>query len=261
MTMTPVDNSDVLRQLDLPRIGCGRIVSNDGGGVYTITELHWDGTAAQDAQAPGYLLQAAARDYLGRAAGQIGDVVHWWRQFRQDGTAEIVCDITAAIMPSAGMPSGSSGGDIIYHNGTKWVVLAAGTSEQVLTGGTTPGWTTHGKGSARIRIDAGAADGAHELFTCSDKAFELYAVGSFTSLSAGYINANHFKYFVGNSNTGTLNLFGWSNSTAQVYVAIYNATVRLTWTGFSAPYAGASFEGVFWWDLTVQKAAADATYS
>ena len=86
--------------------GVAKIVTNEGSGAYTITQLWWrlaiadPPTPAQynDAVAPAGVVEKAARDYLNRASGvpataTDGRAVPFWTQRRKGGRTEFLIDI------------------------------------------------------------------------------------------------------------------------------------------------------------------------
>lgn len=96
MSDEPVDRTYAGRPMRVLRAGYGRITSNAGSGAYEITELHWDGSADQDGDAPGWLEETASRDFHNRDTGAEDDVVCWWEQYRQGGAIEVCIDVASA---------------------------------------------------------------------------------------------------------------------------------------------------------------------
>ncbi len=79
-----------------PRFGVGEIVTNTGGGAYTITEQWWDPSGSgqwSDATAPLGYVQVVARDYLERDTGVTGDFVRFWEQRATGGAMEVIIDV------------------------------------------------------------------------------------------------------------------------------------------------------------------------
>ncbi|MCE5279075.1 MAG: hypothetical protein ABFD92_00100 [Planctomycetaceae bacterium] len=74
------------------RHGYARIITNDGDGDYTITELVRDGAADQLLDQPGDYIDADARDLRGNAGGEVDSVVRWWEQYTLSGAVEVVIE-------------------------------------------------------------------------------------------------------------------------------------------------------------------------
>jgi len=91
----PTAYPEVLRQ------GVARIAQNDGGGLYTIWEQHWDSQANQGqggwVDAVGGYRERTARDFDSRASGRVGALVRFWEQYArpdsQGGCLEVLLDI------------------------------------------------------------------------------------------------------------------------------------------------------------------------
>ena len=79
------------------RRGVVKIVSNDDGGQYTVTEQWWNASTLswQDAIGPVGHVQASARDYQQRDTAQIGAVVPFWEQRARGGQLELLIDVGA----------------------------------------------------------------------------------------------------------------------------------------------------------------------
>jgi len=77
--------------------GVAEIVSNDGGGDYTITQQWWDSDADPpawvDAVGPGGLVDCQARDINRRQDGLVGRLVRFWTGRSISGTVEIRIDL------------------------------------------------------------------------------------------------------------------------------------------------------------------------
>ena len=112
------------------RFGVAQIDSNDGGGAYTITEQRWDaGTSAWvDGIKPARWVAKSARDFQERATAAADDYVLFWEQRDDTGALEILIDVGISL------PTGVKG-DILWHNGTAWVVLNVGSEGDVLVVG------------------------------------------------------------------------------------------------------------------------------
>ena len=79
------------------RFGVAKVVSNAGGGAYTVTEQWWDPSGSgqwADATAPLGYVQAAARDCRNRDSGAAGDYVRFWEQRATGGGLEVLVDVT-----------------------------------------------------------------------------------------------------------------------------------------------------------------------
>ena len=87
----PTSSPPALRQ------GVAKIVSNDDGGQYTVTEQWWDAATSswQDAVGPVGHVQASARDYRQRDTAQPGAIVPFWEQRARGGGLELLIDIGA----------------------------------------------------------------------------------------------------------------------------------------------------------------------
>lgn len=75
------------------RQGVAVIVSNTGGGGYTVTEELWTGAAYAAGELPVRYVARAARDYRNRDTGSVSDIVVWWEQRQQDGVLEVLIDV------------------------------------------------------------------------------------------------------------------------------------------------------------------------
>jgi len=77
--------------------GVARIVTNDGGGDYTITQQWWDQSASPpawaDAAAPGGIVSAEAREINGRSGGRPGRKVRFRRERNKGGGIETWIDL------------------------------------------------------------------------------------------------------------------------------------------------------------------------
>ncbi len=79
------------RQSERPlRTGVAKIISNDGGSAYTITEQVWTGYAWTDGTAPGQYVSASSRDYNDLDDGAADDLVFFWEQYTQAGIVELI---------------------------------------------------------------------------------------------------------------------------------------------------------------------------
>ena len=104
---------------EILRFGVAKINDNYGqDGTYTVTEQWRNPQTAQwdDALAPAGCVQAEARDFLDGTGGMVDQLVPFWQQRAKGGEIEILVNVSAAI------PNGVSG-DILYNDGSKWVVL------------------------------------------------------------------------------------------------------------------------------------------
>ncbi|MCY2930412.1 MAG: hypothetical protein NTV86_13110 [Planctomycetota bacterium] len=82
--------------------GVARIVSNDGGGDYTVTEQWHDaGDPPEwiDAAGAGVLVNAPASDFAASTAGRNDQLVFFWRQRRGGGRIETLLDVPAENGP------------------------------------------------------------------------------------------------------------------------------------------------------------------
>lgn len=99
-------------------VGVARIVSDDGGGSYTVTVQRpavTDSTMTlADRQDPSALVSAAAYDYLGRAGAAADAVVPYWEERTFDGEMVLLLDAAAATAGMLGVPTAaySSGATI-----------------------------------------------------------------------------------------------------------------------------------------------------
>ena len=100
-------------EAEVTRFGVAKIVSNAGGGEYTVTEQWWDPSGAgqwSDATAPLGYVQATARDYRNCDWGQVGTRVMFWEQRATGGALEVLIDLT-------GSPEGLAQADGIHKVG------------------------------------------------------------------------------------------------------------------------------------------------
>jgi len=91
-----IDDGPAARDVTLSQ-GVARIVSNDGGGDYTITQQWWDQSASPpawaDAAAPGGLVSAEAREINARTGGRPGQKVHFRCEHNKGGGTETWIDL------------------------------------------------------------------------------------------------------------------------------------------------------------------------
>jgi len=83
-------------EAEVARFGVAKIVSNTGGGDYTITEQWWDPSGAgqwSDATAPLGYVQAPARDYGSCDWGKAGVIVPFWEQRAIGGALELIVNV------------------------------------------------------------------------------------------------------------------------------------------------------------------------
>jgi len=112
-------------EAEVTRFGVAKIVSNAGGGEYTVTEQWWDPSGAgqwSDATAPLGYVQATARDYRNCDWGQVGTRVMFWEQRATGGALEVLIDLT-------GSPEGLAQADGIHKVLDKWVDITQGTDK------------------------------------------------------------------------------------------------------------------------------------
>lgn len=100
--VSPADEQGLPRPY-VHRHGLAEIVSNDGGGNYTITAQVWDddGAAWEDSDDDG-MASASARDVSALASGSYGDKVYFWEQDDAYGGVELLID----LRQSAGIAGG-----------------------------------------------------------------------------------------------------------------------------------------------------------
>lgn len=103
----PLNDGGILERVPTRKVGVCKIVTNEGAGAYTITELTWNGSS-YDAATAG-IFQVLARDYRNRDYAVAGsDPIDFWQQNYTDGTPEYLINIggtgTAGI-PQVILPS------------------------------------------------------------------------------------------------------------------------------------------------------------
>ena len=170
-------------------------------------------------------------------------------------------------------------GDILYHNGTDWVMLAKGTADQVLTmndGATAPNWEDAaggGGGLDNVVEDTtpelgGEMDcGAHSIgFT-----LQTVAEGDGTT-TFDFKLGNHVKFTFGAQNE-TFTFTAPSNPCHMTLVLVQDAVgsrtvtwpVTVKWVGGTAPTLTTDANGVdvigLFWDGTNYFAAASLDFS
>ena len=109
----PTAHPEVLRQ------GVARIAQNDGGGVYTVFEQHWDSQANQGqggwVDAIGGYREKSARDFDNRTGGRSGAMARFWEQYArpdaQGGRLEVLLDVGDTSVFWARIDGAQSAGD------------------------------------------------------------------------------------------------------------------------------------------------------
>ena len=117
------------------RTGVAKIISNDGGGTYTITEQVWTGYAWANGTAPGHYVNVSARDYNSSTAGCVDDIVFFWEQYDEDGTIELIVKVSENTDEKVASASGETA-DYLENVATSddtWIALT--------TVGSTVSWT------------------------------------------------------------------------------------------------------------------------
>ena len=79
------------------RAGVARIMANDAGGYYTVTEQRWNSATSQwqDANEPPGYVARTARDCSGQSSGTVGQHVRFWEQRAKGGALELLIDLGA----------------------------------------------------------------------------------------------------------------------------------------------------------------------
>ena len=109
--------------------GVAKIILNDGGGAYKITQLWWNPNADpvatyDEAVAPAGVVNKTARDYRNRAQGGVGQKVAFWTQRRKGGRTEFLIDVTRERFPAKltyrWLTNGSYSSDWKNNPPTQW---------------------------------------------------------------------------------------------------------------------------------------------
>lgn len=89
--------------------GIAKIVTNDGDGAYTITQLWWNVGTGKYVEAGADerfgIADEPVRDYLNRATGFLEDIVTFWRTPTIDTGTELVCDVGNRSFVKAVVPA------------------------------------------------------------------------------------------------------------------------------------------------------------
>ena len=95
----PYQCTHFCQRLEVLRQGVAKIITNDTGGVYTITE-QWQRPAKgsiaavwENATEPLGFVTATTRDYQNRIHGSADDLVRFWEQRKCGGGLEILIDV------------------------------------------------------------------------------------------------------------------------------------------------------------------------
>ncbi len=108
---------------DFPR-GVAQIDSNDGSGVYTITQMEWNGSALATVAATRATYQISATESSLKTTGVAADKVLFWQEPGTDGPLKTFIHIKH-------LPEGTSG-DVLYRSATTWAALNKGSDGEIL---------------------------------------------------------------------------------------------------------------------------------